>query len=66
MRGKKGRYYLKEEHTNYEVNKRRGTKLISNLFFAKPLMAGFSHYELPTNQRSPTGQQDKPVGGIEK
>jgi hypothetical protein len=33
MKGKKGRYYVKEEHTNYEVNKRRGTKLISNLFW---------------------------------
>jgi hypothetical protein len=29
--GKKGRYYVKEEYTNYEV-KRRVTKLISNLF----------------------------------
>jgi hypothetical protein len=37
MRRKKGRYYVKKEHTNYEVNKRRGTKLISNLFWGGAL-----------------------------
>jgi hypothetical protein len=35
MRGKKGRYYVKEEDTNYEVNKTRGTILISNLFWCE-------------------------------
>jgi hypothetical protein len=42
MRGEKGKYYVKEEHTIYEVNKRWGTKLISNLFWdGMPVLFNF-------------------------